>query len=343
MFKIKNALYIALAITTVSCNTASNDASADAKPALSVEVIRVIPQTFNSTVLVTAELMPQEQANLMAPIQGEVLEVYFKEGQKIARGQKIIRLDDRSWQAQKAGLTVEVEAAYKDYERKKSLLKIEGSSQEEVDNAFSSLETLKASLQQTQVNINLANVRAPFSGRLGLRNFSKGSYLKQGDLITSLTDVNNLKVDFTLAQDNQNSVEVGKKITVIIGKDTLEAAIYAIDPLIDTQSRTLHVRALLKQQKVKTILPGTYAQVLLATNYINNALLVPTQAVVPEIEEQTVYIVKNGKALRKTVIMGNRTADLVHLKEGINSGDSVITTGLLQIKDGMPVQILSAK
>jgi membrane fusion protein (multidrug efflux system) len=130
---------------------------------------------------------------------------------------------------------------------------------------------------------------------------------------------------------------------VLIERDTLKAKIYAINPIIDAKSRTINVRALLLQNADKIIMPGTFAEVLVTTNFVNDALLVPTQAVVPEINEQTVYLYKSGKAVRKTIQMGNRTAENVQVLNGIAAGDTVVTSGLLQIKNGMDLQIKTIK
>jgi len=310
-----------------------------AKGRLSVEGYKVIPQPFNSDVTATAELMAGEQVELMAPLSGQVLDIYFKEGSKIREGSPIMHIDDRHWKAQMVGVKAALITAQKDYERKQALLEVEGSSQEDIDKAYSTVETLKSQLQQLQVNINLANVTAPFSGQLGMRNFSKGAFLRQGDIITTITSLQQLKVNFRLAQEYKNSVGPGKKVSVIVDGDTMQASVYAINPIIDQQSRTIHVRALLQQDPDNMIMPGTFAEVLVTTDFVNEALLIPTRAVVPEINDQTVYIYKNGKAVRRAIEMGNRTADMVQVLQGVVAGDTVITTGLLEVKEGMDVQV----
>lgn len=320
-----------------SCGDGTGKQVATEVGRLQVETYKVVPEPFNNEIISTADLIANEQLSIIAPISGQVLEIYFNEGQKINKGEPIIRLDDRSWKAQLIGIKAELDAAEKDYERKKILLEIEGSSQEEVDQTYSTVETLKSQLQQLQLNIDIANVSAPFSGILGMRNFSKGAYLRVGDEITSLTELNHLKVDFTLPQEYLNDIKTGKTVRVIIGNDTLEANVYAINPLINAQSRTLNIRALLQQTTGKTIMPGTFAEVLVTTNFIKDALLIPTQAIVPEMDKQTVYLFKSGKAIKKDIQMGNRSADKVHILHGINPGDTIITTGLLQIKDGMTI------
>ncbi len=333
-----------LVATMLSCSKNTETSTpAGARPALQVVGYKVVPHSFANDITATANLLASEQVELKAPLAGMVLAIYFKEGQQIREGQSIIRLDDRVWRAQLSGLNSELETAEKELQRRKDLLEIEGSSQEEIDLAATTIEKLKAQIQQLQVNIQLANVKAPFSGKMGMRDFSLGAFLKEGDVITTLTATNTLKVDFSLPQAYINSIEMGKAIHVLVGKDTLEADIYAISPMINAESRTINVRARLPQSAKKDLLPGTYAEVLVSTKFIDNALLVPTQAVVPEIKDQTVYLYKGGKAIRKTVELGTRTADKVHVITGVAAGDTVITTGLLQIKDGGQVKLQTVK
>ena len=204
---------ISLLLTIFSCG---NDEANQSKngATLTVETYKVTAQPFNNELVTTASLMAEEQVELMAPIAGQVLTIFFKEGHKVKKGQPIIRLDDRSWKAELVGVNAELASAEKEYNRKKELLSIEGSSQEEVDLAFAKMQTLQSKQEQLQVNINLANVLAPFSGQLGMRNFSEGAFLKQGEVITSLTANNQLKVDFSIAQAYKKSIEIDKKVKV---------------------------------------------------------------------------------------------------------------------------------
>lgn len=338
---IKKTILVIISINLFACSTEEKHNTSN--NTLSVKAYKVIAEPFNNELITTANLMAEEQVDLMAPIPGQILNIYFKEGQNIAKGQTIIRIDDRSWKAELTGVNAELNSAEKEYNRKKELLSVEGSSQEEVDIALAKLQTLKSKQQQLQVNISLANVTAPFSGHLGMRNFSEGAFLKQGDLITSLTANKQLKVDFSIAQAYKSSITLNKEVTVLIENDSLTAKIYAISPAVDEQTRMINVRALLNQNEKQTILPGTYAEIILPTNAIENALLVPTEAVIPSITEQTVYVYNNGKAERRVVTLGNRTANKVHILTGIKEGDIVLTTGLLAVKDGMSVSIQQTK
>lgn len=332
----------ALVLLASSCgDSADGKQPSSGRSSMNVDGFIVSPQPFNNTVVVTAALQANEQVQLMAPMAGQVLDIYFNEGEKVTAGQSIIRLDDRAWKAQLLGLNAELDAATKDLDRKKQLLTIEGSTQEEVDGLVSKVETLRSQIQQLEINVDLANVKAPFAGTLGLRSFSKGAYMKAGEVITVLTQLDRLKVEFSVAQEHKNSLEVGKVVRVVVTNDTLEARIYAINPLVDANSRTISVRAILKQESANTIMPGTFAEVLIATEFVEDALMVPTQAIVPEINDQTVFLYKNGKVERRTVQLGGRNAELVHVATGINAGDTIITTGLLQVKIGMDVTLQS--
>lgn len=344
ILKPLNITFLALTYFLISaCSNSKEPTKATQIQSLKADGFVCTFQKFNNEVRTTAQILANEQVELLAPISGQVLEIYFEEGQKINKNNNIIRLDDRAWRAQLVSIKASLQVAEKDFKRKKDLLEIEGSSQESIDNAFSNLESLKSQKEQLEINIDLANVAAPFSGQLGLRNFSKGAFLQQGTPITTLTEISKLKVDFTLPQSNQNSLTLGKNVLVLIGTDTLEANIYAISPIINDETRTINVRATLNQPAKQNILPGTFAEVLVSTNNVDKAILIPTQAVVPSIKEQTVYVSKNGKAFRKTVQMGNRTADKVYIIKGLERGDTVITSGLLQVKEGMPVTFQSIK
>lgn len=326
----------------ISCDEGESESGSDVQP-LEVVGFEVTSSHFANSVRVTAELLAKEQVELVAPMDGQVMEIFFTEGQFIKKGGAIIRLDDRKWLAQISGLKAELMAAQKDYDRRISLLQIEGSSQEEVDQGLKTVKSLESRIDELEVNVSLANVRAPFSGVLGMRNFSRGAYLQQSDVITTITAMEQLKVDFSLAQEYKNNVKEGDEVLLMVESDTLQAEIYAINPVIDPSSRTIEVRAILDQTENEVIMPGTFAEVIVAANAVDDARLIPTQAVVPRINEETVFLYKNGKAVRKNITTGERTAEKVCIIDGLDVGDTVIISGLLQVKEGMKVKLQSVE
>ncbi len=342
---IPRALYFLAFIVVLSSCSKSTKETANSSPApsasMSVEAVTIHPTLFSSQIVTTANLLANEQIEIKAPISGQVLNIYFNEGAYVSKGAPIVHIDDRSWRAQKEGLEAELIAAESSLKRKRSLLEIEGSTQEEIETSVSNVESLKARIKELDVNINLANVKAPFSGYIGMRDFSVGAYLSAGNTISTLTSISKLKVDFNLPQAHQRHISKGKSINVIVNKDTLEAEIYAINPLINSSSRTINVRALLVPPKEVTLMPGTYAEISLLTGDNDQALMVPSQAIVPEIDKQTVYVYKSGKVKRNVIEMGLSTDDKTQVLSGISAGDTLLTTGLLRIKEGMSVQLQS--
>lgn len=336
-------LSMIVAVLSSCTNEESKTKGSNITSSLKVAGYKVIPEPFDNDVLATANLLPNEHVTLRAPINGTVLDIYFKEGQFIKKGQPIVHLDDRSWKAELVGVKTALDVAKLKLERKEILFKLDGARKEDIDEGKAEVDRLKSQKQQLEVNIRLANIRAPFSGYLGMRDFSVGAFLKEGDVITSLTQLDNIKVDFSLPESYFSSVEVGDTVQVLINKDTTGAVVYALSPQISSDSKTLSVRAKLSLKNKSTVIPGSFAEVLVSTNFIKDALLVPTQAVVPEINEQTVYLYKGGEVVRKNIKLGTRTPGKVHVLEGISAGDTLITTGLMQIREGQRVELQEVK
>lgn len=333
---------LALSLMIASCGSDSQR-PADAPSALIVDVTIVEPQRFEQSIEVTGNILPFEQVELKAPVSGTVLEINFEEGQHVQKGAALIRIDDRAWQAEAKGLRAQVLNAKSSFERQKALLDIEGASQAEVDAARSTLADLESRLEQLEVNIRLANVQAPFSGVVGMRDFSLGTFLQQGSSITQLAQVEKLKLNFELPSKYASFAKAGKRIELIAGRDTGEAVIYALNPSISNSSRTLQVRATINNNTKFT--PGDFAQVRFAMETDSNAILIPTDAVIPELNAQTVFVIEDGKAHKKTVILGGRNAQNVQILSGLSAGDKVIVSGLLVVKEGMEVnyKLLSAE
>jgi len=303
-----------------------------------VDAVKIIPQDFENQVKVTANLLPFEAVEIKAPVSGTVLSIDVKEGQYVKKGQLIVRLDDRTWIAQEKGVKAKLLSAQADLKRKQELLTMEGASQQDVDQAQAEVDALKAQIEELNVKINLANVSAPFDGNLGMRDFSLGSYLNQGQIITSLSQNWKLKVDFNFSSQYYDQIKEGNIVQVISNNDTVEAKIYAINPLASSTSRTLQIRAVFKNNN-KNFIPGTFAEVVVPIQVDKLAIIVPSDCIVPELNAQTVFIYHNGKAFRKKVELGARTSYMVQIISGINTGDTVLTTGLMRVRDNFPVKI----
>jgi membrane fusion protein (multidrug efflux system) len=322
----------------MGCSESKKKTGGPSSAPLQVEAMIATPQYFESKFVVNANLLPYEETDLKAPVSGNVLNIYFKEGDKVTKGQPLIKIDDRVWKARLKGLESQLSIARSDSTRNAALIDVQGVSQEAVDKTNAQIQELQAQIEELQVNISLANVTAPFTGRLGMRDFSLGAYLSQGTTITRIVQADKLKVDFEMPGRYIDNIKLGEQIQMLHQEDTLLAKVYAIDPRIDLNSRTIRIRCEFPNPGEKYV-PGIFASVIIPTNITENALVVPTSAIIPALNTQTVYVYQAGKAFRKEVKLGDRTDIGVHILDGINPGDTVILTGLMQVKDNMPVQI----
>ncbi len=332
--------YFFLILLTAACSDTDSSNAGGPPPARAVQADYIVARldTFRNQVITTAEVLPFESVTMRAPLAGTVLNIYFDEGSRVKEGDLLIRLDDRAWKARLTGLIAEYNSIEKELERYTRLIEIDGASQQQVDNAVARLATMKAEIDQLSVNIELANIRAPFSGQVGLRNFSLGSYMSQGEEITTLAQIDRLKVNFNLPEKYRPDVRTGEIISLRVEEDTFPATIYAIDPIIDADSRTVQARAYLDRGN-SGLMPGVFAETILPTEVLENAIVLPSQVVVPEIQDQTVYVVKNGLAERRVVIVSGRTQDMVLITDGVQPGDTVLSTGLMSVKDGTPLSL----
>jgi membrane fusion protein (multidrug efflux system) len=331
-------IVVAALVFLVSCNGEKEKAKETSSQDFLVDAVKIVPQKFATQLKVTATILPFEQVEIKAPVSGTVLSIEIKEGQFVKKGQLIVRLDDRAWIAQKKGLEAQLLSASADLKRKQELLTMEGASQQDVDQAQASVDALAAQIEELNVRIDLANVSAPFDGKLGMRDFSLGSYLNQGQVITTLSQSWKLKVDFNFASQYQHQVKEGEKVLVISNGDTVQSVIYAVNPLASSTSRTLQIRAVIEKNS-KNFIPGDFAEVVVPIHVDDKAIIVPTDCIVPELNAQTVFVFRNGKAYRQTVELGARTDKMVQLLSGIQAGDTVLTTGLMRVKDNFPVKI----
>ena len=329
---------LCLGILVLSCKRTKNaDNHSTDGPELTAEGFVVVPGHFENKLSVTANLIPSESVEIKSPVAGTVLAIHFKEGQRIGKGESLIQIDDRVWKAQIKGLKAQLTAAREELRRKQALLAAEGASREEVEISESEVQQLEAQIEELSVYVSLAGIPAPFSGQVGMRDFSVGAYLSQGQVITQIARSDQLKVDFNLPGRYVNQITAGKNIQVIANKDTLTAPVYAINPVIDENARTLQVRALLSNKR--NWLPGNFAEVSLVLDARDSALVVPSQLIVPELEAETVFLCKNGKVVKRTITTGPRNDQDVLVTQGLAAGDTLLATGLMQVREGMTVDI----
>lgn len=308
-----------------------------------VNVIVVRSDRVESRLTVAGSVLANEEALLKPEAAGKIISLNVKEGTEVQRGQLLVKLNDAPLQAQLKKAQVQQTLAQERGERLKKLLEVRGVSQEEYDVAQTALNAAAADVELVKAQIEETEIRAPFSGIIGLRNVSEGSYVSNSDVIASIQQTDPVKIDFAVPEKYASQVHAGDTVLVAVEgtRKDYTAKVYAIDPKIDPATRSLRVRAICSNPK-REIFPGAYARVTLVLRSASAPTL-PTMAVIPDLRGQKAYVVKQGLAQPVKIETGARTDSTIEVISGINPGDSVITSGLLQIKPGSPVKIQELK
>lgn len=311
---------------------------------LKVEAVTLDFETIEDRIFSSGTIQANEVVELSTESSGLITEIFFEEGRTVERGQLLVKINDSELQAQRERSVFRLNLAEQREERQRRLLERGGISQDDYDATLNEVNVLRSELQLIDAQIEKTEVRAPFSGVIGLKYVSPGSYITPGVRIASLQEVNPVKIDFSIPERYISRVDVTDRINFSVqGYDsTFVGNVYAIEPRIDTQTRTLQIRAT-SQNDEQLLFPGAFANIVLILDEINDALMLPTISIVPELNSQKVYVIKDGKVQESRVQTGIRTSEKVQVISGIAHGDTVLTTGLLQVRPGMDVEITDLK
>lgn len=331
--------YSKLRSKTAPSPPTTTDATAG-PPAVRVSAVAVRAQPLSELLSTSGTLLANEYVVITSETNGKVREIHFQEGRRVAAGDLLVKIDDLDLQTQleRARFRVELAAQREEQQRK---LRDEGIlSQEEYERQLSEKNVLESEQRLIEGQLKKTEIRAPFSGTLGLRDVSLGAFVSPQTRLTTLQDIEPIKLDFSLPEKYTGLVRVGQEVTFRLkGDDTARRArIFAIEPSVDAETRSLRLRAT-SPNPGGTLLPGAFADVEVAVNEKARALVVPSIAIVPELAGKKVFVVVDGKAEPRVVETGIRTDELIEITSGLAEGEQVITSGLLQIKPGAPVDM----
>lgn len=320
--------------------SASNAAAPSAPRAIAVDGFVVRPQPLEEIINTTGNLIAYEAVEIRPERSGKILELHIEESSIVSEGKLLAQIDDSELQAQKERLNVELDLAKKEVARGRELLTIQGVSAEEMDRLINRVEAIKAEKKVIDVQIEKSRIYAPFSGVLGLRQVSKGAYVTPNDAIIDLKQVNPIKLEFDVPEKFLTKIKVGQllKFTIVGATGVFEAKVYALDNEISPLTRTFKVRAL-ASNKNRILKPGQFAKITVVTGINNNAMLIPTDAVIPVLDGKQVFVANKGRAIAQKVQTSDRQATEVEIIEGISIGDTVIVSGLLSLTDGAAIQV----
>lgn len=327
---------ILLCLTFSSCKEKKEKAKGNGeekkdKPTM-VDVMVASLQPITNVVEANGTIIPNESTELRPEVSGRLTYLNVPEGKSVAQGTVLARINSADLEAQMHRTKVQLETATKTEERLRKLLEINGINQSDYDAVLNTVNTLKADIAYTQTLIDKTVIRAPFSGTIGLRQVSPGSYVTPTSVLATVQQLGRMKVDFTLPEEHSDLIRIGSAVKVKLeGRDTTmrRATVIALEPQANRLTRNLIVRALLDDARVN---PGAFAKVIISSGNNKRAIMIPTNAIIPDDRTNQVILVKEGKAAFVTIQTGLRTANNVEITQGISVGDSIVVTGVLFAK-----------
>lgn len=310
--------------------------------ALSVDAQIAHAQSLSSDIIIPGTLMAFENTEIRPEISGRLVELNIREGASVNQGALLAKLYDGDLQAQLRKLEVQLSIAEQTEKRQAELLKIQGISQQDYDLSLLQVKTLKADMDIVQEAILKTEIRAPFSGRLGFRNVSPGAIVTPTHVLTTIGQVNKLKVQFNVPERYSAQLRNGMNVSFDIdgSPKSFSASVLATEIMIDEATRSLAVRAAVKESD-PALIPGTFAKVHLVLGQSTGALMVPNIAVIPQGRTKQLYLYKSGKAMPTSIITGVRDSTNIEVVSGLKAGDTVITSSILFLRPGIDVRIVN--
>jgi len=307
---------------------------------LPIEALVITTTKLDNVVVVTGSVQANESLELKSETAGKITHIYFAEGKAVKKGDLLVMVNDEEIRAQlekqkfNRKLNQDIEF------RQRKLLEKDAISREEYDNALNKLNTTKSDIAVLEAQLEKTKIRAPFDGVIGLRYVSEGALISTATPIANLYNISPAKIEFAIPGRYSTQVRSKQKIKFTVESDTstFEGEVYAIEPQIDANTRTIKIRAL-ADNTGGLLIPGQFVRVELILGSTANAILVPTEAVIPELNGHKVFVVEKGRAKEVIVQTGVRDNLTLEIVSGLNPQDTLITTGILQLRAGLEVQI----
>jgi len=301
--------------------------------------------SYNNKVYATGKIGAMKQVDILPEVSGKVTAIYFKEGDHVEKGSILLKINDADLQAQLQKIKTQIKLAEQKMLRLKKLLDINGVSKEEFETQENELASLKADEAFVLAQIAKTTIAAPFSGSIGLKNISEGSFVSSNTPIVSLVQLKPIYVEFSVPEKYNSKfkkgvlIEFSNESTAAIHSYT--AQVYAIEPKVDEITKTIMARALYTGSQ--TFYPGSFVHVNVTLGETNNALMVPTEAVISKLNGQKVFVCKNQVAVETIVEIGMRSENEIEILSGLSVGDTVITTGLMKIKKDSKIKLIKSQ
>ncbi len=310
------------------------------KKVLSVNAKIIEPHLLTDEIPVVGSLVPDEEVDLSFETSGKITDIFFEEGSFVEKGTLLAKINDAQLQAQLKRLEAQVPLAEERVYRQSALLQKDAVSKEALEIVKTELAALNADIEKIQAQIEMTELRAPFDGVIGLRQVSVGAYASPTTVIAKLTSMTPIKIEFSVAERYATDIKKGTNLEFRVdgNLNTFKAQVYATESALEAQTRSLLVRARYANKEGE-LMPGQYADIRLKQKEIADAIAIPAEAIVPEMGKNKVFVFRNGKADPVDVITGIRTESEVQILDGLQEGDTILTSGTLQLRKGSDVKI----
>lgn len=305
-----------------------------------VNVMIVKDTSISNNIDITGSVDANERVSLISETSGNITGIYFNEGSYVKKGQLLVKVYNQDLIASLKQNEYQVALAKENEYRNKILLEKEAISKQEYDTSLTSLNSLQAQSDLIKAQIAKTEIRAPFSGTIGLRNISPGGYLSPSTAIATLVNIDPAKVTFSVPERYIALIKPGSKVsfTVASSNQKFQAVVYALEPSIDVNSRTITIRA--KAPNPKNLLTaGSFAKINLSLDQIPKTILVPTECVTPDLKSSKVWIYKNGTAVPRNVQTDLRTDTKLQIINGLKPGDSLVVSAIIQMRPKAKLRI----
>jgi membrane fusion protein (multidrug efflux system) len=339
---LRNFVIILPGIFLIACSQKTDTSKQKTAPPILVDALIASAKPVSNTLEVNGTVVANEFVELHPEASGRLTYLYVPEGKLIKKGTLIAKLNNADLQAQVNKSKVALDLAEKTEQRDKQLLAVNGLNQSDYDAALNIVNGFKADIEYNQALLDKTILKAPFDGYIGLRQVSVGAYVTPATLIATLLQLDKIKIDFTIPEDYSSTVKVGGTVDVDMDENgtTRKAKIIAIEPQVNLSTRNLTVRAILENSKAN---PGSFAKVILHSGLNKSAIMIPTNALIPDDKNNQVVIVKNGTAIFSNVSTGIRLSNNVEITAGINPGDTIVVTGVLFARPKAPLQVRNTR
>ena len=312
---------------------------------VTVESMVVTTSPLESTVDAVGTVLADASAMLRTEIPGQIVEQHFEEGQAVNKGDALFSIEATIFEAEFNEATANVDQSEAEFTRAQELVNSQLVSATEYDTARANYNVAIARLRSAESRLSKTVIRAPFDGYAGLRRINVGDYATIGQELVNVVRLDPLRVDFSVPETLLSRVQPGQGINVTVGAfrdDSFAGVVTAIDPQIDVTGHSMAVRARLPNPDLK-LRPGLFAQVSVSLAVNPSAIMVPEQAIWPIGNDKIIYVIEEGIANQRTVMLGDRKPGWVEVVSGLEVGEEIVVAGQMKLFPGVAVQTIPAE